>query len=542
MNKLIRAGWTAAAVLLVFGLALAPASGASRASAAGAQPPGPDRFAVVLVDYTAYEWWLIGWSDNEIGCQIFVDHAGLPTDDEIYNTCDEIIYEAWAATEPCPEAAEGGNLLDCHGYYLLLYKSSPAQKKVGVVLPPPMVWVTLSGCSFRGLTNVCDKLPTLILSGEEPLPNEKITGINVTVDGKEFLCGPVCEIDLGPTGEAGIQLSFWAASSYGDTSEVFDAQVRVAQIGNSDQGNETWYVDVLSSQWRGGPSAGCAKTWGLFPPVGGPPLWLSTPDRPENLASNIPYEYLAGNLITQGVVDASDCPGDGLLPNGAATQCGIEAARPAVTDWQNRFDTLIFNVAGETGVPAQLLKNLFSRESQFWPGVFTTKADVGLGQLTENGADTTLLWNPSFFEQFCPLMLEDSTCRKGYAFLQPDDQETLRGALVHSVDAVCADCPLGIDLRQADFSVGVFAQTLLANCDQAARVVSEVSGVLPSEASTYEDMWRFTLVNYNAGPGCLNLALQDTMDVGEPLQWGYVITHLTPVCQGAGDYIADISR
>jgi len=30
--------------------------------------------------------------------------------------------------------------------------------------------------------------------------------------------------------------------------------------------------------------------------------------------------------------------------------------------------------------------------------------------------------------------------------------------------------------------------------------------------------------------------------MGEPLQWGYVITHLTPVCQGAGDYIADISR
>jgi len=553
MNKLIRAGWTAAAVLLVFGLALTPASGASRASAAGEQPPGPDRFAVVLVDYTSYEWWLIGWSDNKIGCQVFVDHDGLPTDNEIYNTCDEIIYDAWVTTDPCPEAAEGGNLMDCHGYYLHLFKSSLAQKKVRVVLPPPVIWVTLSGCASSGLTNICNKLPTLILSGDEPLPSEKITEIKVTVGGKEHRCGPTCEIDLGPTGEAGIELSFWAASSYGDTSEVFDARVRVAQIGNSGHGDETWYVDVLSSQWRGAPAASCAETWGLFPPIGGPPLWLSTPDRPEDLASTIPYEYLAGNLIIQGVVDASACPGDGLLPNGAATQCGLEAARPAVIDWQNRFDKLIFNVAGETGVPAQLLKNLFSRESQFWPGGFITKADTGLGQLTENGADTTLLWNPSFYEQFCPFVLDKATCEtKRYSESPEDDpyhpalsdkeRDLLRGALVRSVDASCDTCPLGLDLSRADFSVSVFAQPLLASCGQSARVVWETTGLLPSEVSTYEDMWRFTLVNYNAGPGCLNLALQDTMDMGEPLQWGYVITHLTPVCQGAGDYIADISR
>ncbi|KAF0107750.1 MAG: hypothetical protein FD146_1381 [Anaerolineaceae bacterium] len=542
MKRLNRAGWTAAAILLVLGLALAPASGTSRVSAADGQPPGPDRFTVITVDYTAYEWWLIGWSDNFVACRIFVDHTGMPTGDEVYNDCGEILYTAWSETKPCPQAAEGGNLLDCRGYYIHFYKSHFAQKKVGVALPAPQVWVTLDGCSFSNSTNICSELPTLVLTGEEPLPNEKITAITVTVDGEEYTCGPVCQFDLGPTGEAGLQLSFWAASSYGDTSEVFEARVRVAQIGNSDNGDQTWYVDILSSQWRGAPSAGCAETWGLFPPVGGPPRWLSTPDQPEDLASNIPYDYLAGNLIIQGAVDVSGCADDGLLPNGAASPCGADAARPAVNDWQNRFDNLIYEVAWDTGVPAQLLKNLFSRESQFWPGVFTAKADVGLGQLTDNGADTTLLWNPSFYEQFCPLVLEDSVCRKGYPFLQPEDQEILRGALVHSVDAVCPDCPLGIDLRQADFSVSVFAQTLLANCGQAAQVLSQVSGLPPSEVSAYEDMWRFTLVNYNAGPGCLELALTDTMNSGEPLQWGYVMTHLTPVCQGAADYIADISR
>jgi len=53
-------------------------------------------------------------------------------------------------------------------------------------------------------------------------------------------------------------------------------------------------------------------------------------------------------------------------------------------------------VAKESGVPAHLLKNMwFAKESQFWPGA-SSKTDVGLGQLTEKGADTTLMWNPLF--------------------------------------------------------------------------------------------------------------------------------------------------
>ena len=542
MKGFTRAGYAAAAVLIVLGLVILPASGISRVSAAGIEPPGPDRFAIVVVDYTAYEWWLIGWSDNFVACQIFLEHTGPPTDDEVYVACGEILYDAWAATQPCTEAAAGGEVLNCHGYYLYEYQPVQAQKKVGVPLPPPMVWVTLSGCAYGDLTNICHDLPILILTGEEPLPDESITGINVIVNGEAYTCGPVCEIELGPTDPAGIELSFWAASSYGDTSVVFDARVRVAQVSNGDPTEIFWYVDVLSSQWRGAPAAGCALNWELFPPVGGPPRWLSTPDSPEELASDIPYDYLAGKLIASGTVNASGCAGDGLLPSGAANQCGIEAARLLMTDWQNQFDTLIYSVAWDTGVPAQLLKNLFSRESQFWPVDFRIITDVGLGQLTENGADTTLLWNPAFYEQFCPMVLDDDTCGKGYPFLQSDEQVTLQGALVQSVDAACADCPLGIDLGRAESSVGIFAQTLLANCEQAAYIISDVSGVPTSEISTYEDMWRFTLVNYNAGPGCLILALQDTLDSGEPLQWGYVMTHLTPVCQGAADYVADISR
>ena len=38
---------------------------------------------------------------------------------------------------------------------------------------------------------------------------------------------------------------------------------------------------------------------------------------------------------------------------------------------------------------------------------------------------------------------------------------------------------------------------------------------------------------------CLILALQDTMSATEPLLRGTVITNLTPVCQGSGNYVAD---
>ena len=75
-------------------------------------------------------------------------------------------------------------------------------------------------------------------------------------------------------------------------------------------------------------------------------------------------------------------------------RCGGRTSQ--VTAWQNQFDEIILNVARDTGVPAHLLKNMFAIESQFWPGA-SNKTDIGLGQLTPEGADTTLMWNPPFF-------------------------------------------------------------------------------------------------------------------------------------------------
>ena len=532
MRTRFRAGWTATALMLF--LASTITFGTRGVFAAGEQPPGPDRIVVIVQNYTSYEWWLTSWADNQVACSIDVDHEGLPTGVDIYNACGNPLYDKWIATEPCPQDEA------CSGYYLQFVKSEPAQRNVSVKQPPPIVWVTLDGCVPYNSTFRCDALPTLVLTGEEPLAGEHITGLAGQVDGNPFTCDPVCQVDLAPTDNDGLNLEFWAYSSYGDSSEIFQARVRVA--ASDDPSDHFWYVDVLSTQWRGDALAGCSQTWDAFPPIGGTPAWLSTPQRSEELATNISYEYLAAHLIKQGVVDTSTCLDGGLLENGLASPCGVEAARPAVNDWQNRFDSLIFSAAQTTGIPAQLLKNMFGRESQYWPSLTNNQPDVGVGQMTENGADTTLLWNQPFFEQFCPSVLDEVTCRKGYTHIQAEQQKILDAALVNSLDAVCPDCPLGIDLSRAENSVAVFAETLLANCEQTGMIVYNTYGGTPGTSAAYEDLWRFALVNYNAGPGCLTLAIWETKRLGEPLDWEHLSTHLTPACQGALDYVNDISR
>jgi len=526
-------------LLVLVGSAFAPSRGLNLRAKADT-PPGPDRYASIIVDYTIYTWWMAYWDDNSIVCEIITEHDGLPTLDEVFTDCGEDIHDDWFDQELCTE----GKVKDCDGFYLFLVEEKPAQKEVAVELPAAEAWIDLENCSplSTTATNLCELMPNLVITGHEPLPNEEITGIGGLIDGQPFSCDAPCRIRLASTSEDGVTVEFWAYSSYGDSSEAYSAQVRVVEdnAGNPDQ--SYWYVDVLSSQWIGVPVASCAESWEAFPPVGGPPHWLTTPNRVEDLNTEVPYNYLAANLIQAGVVDASSCNNGGLLPDSyGANTCGLEQAKPAVIEWQNRFDSLILEVAQDTGVPAQMLKKLFARESQFWPSLYED-SDIGLGQLTEDGADTTLLWNESFFEQFCPLVLSAERCEKGYLHISDEEQELMRLGLINTVNATCEDCPLGIDLTQADFSVSVFGHTMLANCEQAGRIVRNVSGGSPGEVASYEDLWKFTLVNYNAGPGCLGEAIQATDDMNLPYTWGNVAESLNGICSIAVDYVDDISQ
>ena len=514
-------------------------------TAAAENTETPERQTSIMTSYDAFEWWLIRWKDNQIVCQIFTDHENLPTGKEVLQQCRNDVYSEWVHTPPCEteESIELG-FSSCDGLYLHNVGFRSAERTITVDLPTPKVWIDLADCNPVVPKNLCRELPFLLLTGEEPLPNERIIAIHAQVNGMSYTCeAETCQVPLQPTSTRGLEIIFWADSSFGDSSKEFTALVRVFDSGvPAFPSGGGWYVDVLSSQWLGGTTESCAQMWKTFPTVGIPPRWLSTPSETNFLASAEPYHYLAGRLIAHGLVDTGDCPDSGLLPNGYANPCGLERARNMVDLWQNRFDPLILNVAIETGLPAQLMKNLFAQESQFWPGEFRIAREYGLGQMTDMGADTILLWNQSFFNEFCPLVLEQSACTRGYLKLNKDEQAILRGALAVHTGADCPDCPEGIDFNQADFSVMVFAQSLLANCSQVSRTVYNATKSSPSLVSSYEDLWRFTLVNYNAGAGCLAYAIHTTWQQRLPITWEQVSTNLTDACQGAIKYVENITK
>ncbi|MBI5951164.1 MAG: hypothetical protein HY865_05860 [Chloroflexi bacterium] len=529
-------------VIAIIGMAFTRhSSTAPNADSAPNPPPGPDRVTVLTVEYKAFEWQLATWEKQKSICTLIIDHEGMPLPWEIYRDCGETVYNTWIVQDPCI----GKNKRICKGYYVFPTNSYIEEKEVPLELEPASAWISLEDCEpvLSASTNICESSPTLVITGQEPLPDESITRVEGTYDGKPFDCAEaVCKFHIPETVEEGVAVEFWSYSTYGDSSIVYSAQVRVRKADEGDPDQLYWYVDVLSSQWQGQSVATCSDSWNIFPPVGGPAKWLTTPKESEELSSDIPYTYLATNLILQGAVDANACADGGLSPTGGVNQCGLEKARPAVIEWQNQFDELILSTAQEAAIPARLLKNLFARESQFWPGIYQGAADVGLGQLTEDGADTTLFWNDSFYEQFCPLVFPDDTCGDGYTHLKEEEQLELRRALVGSVNATCEDCPLGLDLAQADFSIAVFAHTMVANCEQAGQVVQNYTGETPGDVASFEDLWKFTLVNYNAGGSCLADGITHALGEGLDLTWDNVSPFLVGACSGAVGYVNDISK
>jgi hypothetical protein len=506
-----------------------------------ADPIVPPRQQSLVVDYTGYTWWLLEWGSNEVVCSLTVDHEGVPTHPEVRQNCGEEVYQSWLATEPCDSSVQDPT--ECRGLYLHLQGSAAASRTVIVDLPQPTVHIGLAGCSSDPPDSLCKGQPVLVLTGVEPLPNESIVRIRGSLAGVTFSCpSDRCEIPVRSTAEAGTDLVFWADSSFGDSTEHFTALVRAIPLEPGPGMEHGGYVDVLSSQWTGPAPASCSAVWDALPPPGGPPGWLRTPATPDQLTSDEPYTLLAGLLISHGLAAADSCPNGGLLGTGAASPCGLEATRNYVVTWQNRFDQLIVSSAQSTGAPAQLIKNIFAIESQFWPGNHQEGEEVGLGHLTEKGADTVLLWSSGFFNQFCPLVLEAGVCAKGYAHLLPGEQAMLRGALALKANAQCQDCPIGIDLTRADFSVGIFAETLLANCEQVGRMVQNTSGERPGQVVGFEDLWRFTLANYNAGPGCLTLALKAAWGQTRTLTWQSVSARFSPACQHTLAYVKRVSQ
>ena len=93
--------------------------------------------------------------------------------------------------------------------------------------------------------------------------------------------------------------------------------------------------------------------------------------------------------------------------------------------------------------------------------------------------------------------------------------------------------------------MGVFAEALSANCKQVDQVVRDVAKVeTASMVSTYSDLWKITLYNYNAGSGCMENAIKRAWKQNPEgiLSWERVLNNLDVDCLGGVKYVDGITK
>ena len=482
--------------VLFFGILLATAAlilagvGGSNANQGG----NTGRYKTVEISVTQYVWELVSNKDGRVICQIIVDYPTRPTNQETLTVCAEQIFPS----EPTP---------------LPLGTPTPASQIDAGAAPEPFDLAEFfASVSWRFVTTrqhvrtvqvpVQEMVVNLIVPPDqrdeffvsiyayEPVLGEQITGIYGVLNGWEFSC-PSSRCDVPITTDSALE--FWAVSSYGDESQHVMATLRVVRTIDGERIELSSLVPIVLYQ------DACSAIWGL--PRTQFPAWAEFPALPDDLNTMEPYQYLAGQLIAAGVVNAQNCPGGGLYASGAPNQCGLDQAASAVIDWQNQYDVVIWSTAREIGIPPRLIKVMIEQESQFWPGNGRRALyEYGLAQLSQAGADVALRWDNALYQEICNGLFFD--CGLAYGRLPSWLQATMRGGLMRAIDSECPTCPYGIDLARARDTIPIFARTLRSNCYQVKYLMD-----LRELKADYEDMWKFTFVSYHSGFQCLSTAI-----------------------------------
>ena len=243
--------------------------------------------------------------------------------------------------------------------------------------------------------------------------------------------------------------------------------------------------------------------------------WVYVPESANELYTEVPYYYLAGQLISNKVVDASFCPAGGLMLNGYANACGMAAALDTVITVQNLVNEPILQAFKDVGTPPVLLKQLIRYESQFWPSS-PDEIHYGYGHITNIGMRNALQWNPDLQNKVCPA---GSDCASS---------TLIAGDILESLVAICPTCPYGIDINAASRSVDILAESLLGYCFQTAQLVYNATGWHSSLAVDYATIWKLTLMNYNAGSQCTYDTIVNTFKFTQgPMRWSDVTANVS---------------
>lgn len=255
---------------------------------------------------------------------------------------------------------------------------------------------------------------------------------------------------------------------------------------------------------------------------------VEQPTSADQLATSADYALLAGRIIFYGGAPAAEqCPGWGLLPSGAADTCGLDAARSAVIAMQNAYDAQILQASIDNQVPARLLKAIIAKESQFWP-LWQADNETSLIQLTDNGMDVLLQYDPYIYNQLCP------GCDTTYGRQSEATRRMVRQALRQKLG--CPLCDVNQAIQAARANVPIMARALRAYRCLAAELVRKQTGQAPSSIANNLMLWQLTVAAYHGGYGCAERAVTASAPA---LDWEMISSNL---CQTAQQYTSEVVK
>jgi hypothetical protein len=360
--------------------------------------------------------------------------------------------------------------------------------------------------------------PYVILSGFQTFNGvPAIISVNGTIGSKVFNCETSpCRLAFPMSGT----ITFRAQNGTGDVSDDNQASIVVTRLSDG------FHLSIASLEKFVLFSDACGSMWGNL--TDDRPAWSAFPQNPSDLNTQKTLHYLASRLMASGVVDAKDCPGGGSDGN-APNPCGLSRVKDTMIAWQNQYDFDIWLAGRDQHIPPVMLKSLLEIESQFWPVTQRLYIDeIGLGQINQLGVDVLLRTNPVLYQRVCSSTMY--RCDLPYVSLSGLDRALIRGSLAMALDASCPNCQYGVDLSRSSQSIPLIAQVVYSNCMQAKSILD-----LHGFTASYNDYWKFTMVSYHSGFGCLQNAVGAMPQTSGEITWKDLSSHLA--CPGTSEYI-----